>query len=71
MGENARVSRVRVTGKGSAIAVYSDRQTGAHITQTVEDHKFANGYGVGRHGYGNQDSGAVLDNVSIKPFGQP
>lgn len=72
LGENARANWVRVTGKGNAINVYSDRSpTTAHITQTVNENIYANGYGVGRHGYGNQDSGAVLDNITIKPFGQP
>lgn len=73
LGENARASWVRVTGKGDNIQVFSDRSPAtAHINQNVADHaRTGNGYGVGRTGYGNQDSGAVLDNINIKPFGQP
>ena len=60
---------IRVTGKGSAINVYSSQSPStAHITQTVTDMQFAKGYGVGRHGYGNQDSAPELDNISCQVF---
>lgn len=67
---SVRLNWVRVTGSGSNIKVYSDYSPSTpHINQTVTDHQFATGYGLGRHGYGNQDSGASFDNISLKLFG--
>jgi hypothetical protein len=72
VGDNVNPTYLQVTGKGTNIQVFSSLSpTTAHINQTVTENMSNNGYGVGRHGYGNVDSGNVLDNITIKPFGQP
>lgn len=71
MGENARMNWIRVTANGTNIQVFSDRSTTTpHINQTVAELSQNQGIGFGKVGYGNQDSGAVLSGVNIKPFGQ-
>ena len=72
LGDNVNPTYIQATGKGGNIKVFTSLSpTTAHIDQTVTESVNNNGYGVGRHGYGNVDSGNTLDNITIKPFGQP
>jgi hypothetical protein len=69
LGANAdsRVTFLRAVGKGANVQVFCNRApTTALINATVAEHTGNRKFGVGRQGYGNQDSGNSLDNLSLK-----
>jgi hypothetical protein len=62
-----RCTYLRVVGKGTNIQVFSNLSpTTPHINQTVTNFVNSRRFGIGRVGYGNQDTGNVLDNLVLK-----